>query len=136
MELCDYSKTNMLLSIDLPVSVGVLTQDESVASSINGQCAMAGADNMEVFAGTNGTEEVAGTDDIEQFIQKFAIPGSNLYVFSWLCLVSVIDVALQWKAAQAMSFAQSAQGTSSGGQKKDKDKEGPDDEDDDDGEEI
>jgi hypothetical protein len=65
--------------------VGTLTQDQSVAASITGQCA-----------------------EKDHNSNTPLIPGSNLYVFSWLCLVSVFDIALCWKATQAIAFAQAA----------------------------
>lgn len=34
------------------------------------------------------------------------IPGSNLYFASWCCMLSSMAVALKWKAAQALKFAQ------------------------------
>ena len=71
--------------------VGILTQDGSVAASITGQCA---------YNGENYENPV--------------IPGSNLYVFTWLCLVSSVEIALGWKATQAMSFAQAAKGDATG----------------------
>ena len=71
--------------------VGILTQDGSVAASITGQCA---------YNGENYENPV--------------IPGSNLYVFTWLCLVSSVEIALGWKATQAMSFAQAAKGEATG----------------------
>jgi hypothetical protein len=37
------------------------------------------------------------------------IPGSNLYYGVWVCLLSSIDIALKWKAAQALRFASQSQ---------------------------
>jgi len=37
------------------------------------------------------------------------VPGSNLYFFAWLSLISSINLALRWKEAQAMQFAHAAQ---------------------------
>lgn len=34
------------------------------------------------------------------------IPGSNIYLASWTCLVASIAVAAGWKAASAIKFAQ------------------------------
>ena len=85
-----------------------MTQDGSVAASITGQCA---------YNGGNYDNPV--------------IPGSNLYVFTWLCLVSSVEIALGWKAAQAMSFAQAAKGEVSGRQGKNRIGDDEDIEDDD-----
>lgn len=67
-------------------SVGILTQDSGIAASINGLCAAS-----------------EGTDN------PVIIPGSNLYLFSWFCLIGSLDVSLRWKAAQAMAFAHASQ---------------------------
>ena len=32
-------------------------------------------------------------------------PGSNLYVFSWICLASTVNLVFEWKAEQAIRFA-------------------------------
>lgn len=37
------------------------------------------------------------------------IPGSNLYLASWICLAAALNVTLRWKAAQALQFAHAAQ---------------------------
>jgi hypothetical protein len=90
-------------------SVGILTQDESVAASISGQCESA-------------HDELTTT----------AIPGSNLYVFAWMCLASVLDIALCWKASQAMAFAQAGSGQVTDRQRTNTEGDGEDLEDDDD----
>lgn len=91
------------------VGIGVLTQDEGIAASINGDC------------GTSFETETVN--------ELQSVPGSNLYVFSWLCLVSVIDVSLRWKAARALSFAHASESKPSSAM----DKDGDDDDEDDDG---
>ena len=35
------------------------------------------------------------------------VPGSNLYFACWACMLSSVAVALKWKAAKALKFAQS-----------------------------
>lgn len=37
------------------------------------------------------------------------IPGSNLYFFTWSCLLASLNIMLRWKAAQALQFAHSQQ---------------------------
>lgn len=37
------------------------------------------------------------------------IPGSNLYFCVWGSLLAAVNIALRWKAAQALQFAQTAQ---------------------------
>lgn len=34
------------------------------------------------------------------------IPGSNLYLASWICFFASFNITLRWKAAQAIQFAQ------------------------------
>jgi hypothetical protein len=35
------------------------------------------------------------------------MPGSNLYFACWACMLSSVAIALKWKAAKALKFAQS-----------------------------
>lgn len=35
------------------------------------------------------------------------MPGSNLYFACWACMLSSVAIALRWKAAKALKFAQS-----------------------------
>lgn len=37
---------------------------------------------------------------------KDDVPGSNLYISSWMCLFSSCSITVRWKAAQALQFAQ------------------------------
>jgi hypothetical protein len=37
------------------------------------------------------------------------IPGSNLYVAVWICLLASLNLAFRWKAQQALQFAQAQQ---------------------------
>ena len=94
-------------------SVGILTQDGSVAASISGQC------------GNKVSKEI--------------IPGSNLYAFSWMSLCSVMDIVMCWKSMQAMAFAQTGSGQNSDRLKKNKEGMGEelnDDDDDDEDDEL
>lgn len=44
------------------------------------------------------------------YIEKYeTIPGSNMYIFVWLCLASSLNITFRWKAQQALSFAQAQQ---------------------------
>lgn len=38
------------------------------------------------------------------------IPGSNIYLSSWLCFLSCGNIALKWNSSYAMAFAQAVQG--------------------------
>jgi hypothetical protein len=38
-----------------------------------------------------------------------SIPGSNLYFFTWSCLLASLNIMLRWKAAQALQFANTQQ---------------------------
>lgn len=49
------------------------------------------------------------------------VPGSNLYFFSWFCLMASVSITLRWKAAQALQFAQAAQVRATGANKTDLD---------------
>lgn len=44
------------------------------------------------------------------YIRKIAaVPGSNLYVFVWMCFLSSLNIAFRWKAQQALHFAETQQ---------------------------
>ena len=88
-----------------------MTQDESVAASISGQCLTVDHPSLDA-----------------------AVPGSNLYVFTWMCLVSVLDIALRWKASQAMAFAHASSGQATNRQRTTSEGDGEDLNDDDDDE--
>mmetsp|Transcript_27305 Transcript_27305/g.45478 ORF Transcript_27305/g.45478 Transcript_27305/m.45478 type:complete len:350 (-) Transcript_27305:84-1133(-) len=92
------------------VGVAILTQDGGVAASINGVCHVVVIDESTTLS---------------------IVPGSNIYVFSWFCLVSALDIALRWKAAQAMAFAHASQATkaSSGAQEDENENDDMDDDD-------
>lgn len=54
-------------------------------------------------------------EDSEGVIRKYQvkcndlpgeIPGSNMYYSCWSCMLSSIAIAFQWKASQAVKFAQ------------------------------
>ena len=49
---------------------------------------------------------VTRKNEIECSMLPRQVPGSNLYYASWACMLSSIAIALQWKAAQALSFAE------------------------------
>lgn len=42
-------------------------------------------------------------------VNNSIIPGSNLYVFVWICLLSSVNLVSRWKAQQALQFAQAQQ---------------------------
>uniref|UniRef100_A0A7S4N783 MARVEL domain-containing protein n=1 Tax=Odontella aurita TaxID=265563 RepID=A0A7S4N783_9STRA len=68
----------LLLVLWWIISVAILTQSGGIGATITGK----------------RCEE---SDDI---------PGSNLYMSSWICLFSSCAIAVQWKSAQALQFAQ------------------------------
>jgi hypothetical protein len=70
--------------------VSLVTSDDGIAPSVTGQCAIPVQDSEKILF----------------------VPGSNLYAFSWLAFLSSLHISLQWKAAQALSFAQTAQQSS------------------------
>lgn len=69
--------TAILLNLWWMVGVGVLTKDGGVAATI------------------------AGTD-----CNDSAMLGSNLFLSSWIALLSSLSITIKWKAAQALRFAQ------------------------------
>jgi hypothetical protein len=58
-------------------------------------------------ANGSATTETSTTENATRTIQT--IPGSNLYVAVWICLLASLNLAFRWKAQQALQFAQAAQ---------------------------
>ena len=40
---------------------------------------------------------------------KYEVPGSNLYLSTWISLLSSCAIAFNWKAAKALKFAKAKQ---------------------------
>ncbi|KAG7345309.1 hypothetical protein IV203_032840 [Nitzschia inconspicua] len=92
------------------IGVAILTADGGIAATMEGnQCyrdpTAIEKENCTIIlyltdtSGADSRFEVA----CEQLPRQ--VPGSNLYFACWFCLLSAFNVALRWKAAQAMNFA-------------------------------
>lgn len=101
-------------SLLINYSVATLTQENGIAATMAGSGChpdfdVYSVDNCTVVA----TDEVDGVNVTQSetcdvlFAQD--IPGSNLYFFTWFCLLASVNITLRWKAAQALQFAQAAQ---------------------------
>jgi hypothetical protein len=96
--------------------VAVLTQDEGIAATAGGSgCKL---DDWNLGDVINCTVTVRlmdnGTDTVKsipcrEVIRETTVPGSNLYFCVWGALLAAVNIALRWKAAQALQFAQTAQ---------------------------
>ena len=62
--------------------------------------------NCTVILFTEDSNGVVRKNEVECGMLPRQVPGSNLYYASWACMLSSIAIALQWKAAQALSFAE------------------------------
>ena len=69
---------------------------------------MDGITNCTVVVTMAGNDTNPNVQECMDLVQD-NIPGSNLYLFVWGSLFASINIALQWKAAQALQFAQTAQ---------------------------
>ena len=76
--------TSILLNLWWMIGVGVVTKDGGVAATITGTGCIY-PDNIDATS---------------------CIPGSNLFLSSWIALLSSMAVTIRWKRAQAMRFAQ------------------------------
>jgi hypothetical protein len=63
---------------------------------------------LEITTKVNETYSQVTNQECIDFFRE-AIPGSNLYFCVWGSLLAAINIALRWKAAQALQFAQTAQ---------------------------
>jgi len=63
---------------------------------------------VQVYNVTDATNSTNRTSDVKSCLDflDYEIPGSNLYVFTWLSLASAFHVCFRWKAQQALMFAQ------------------------------
>jgi hypothetical protein len=115
VELC-FSFLSILMWI---TGVAVLTKDDGVAATIMGAgCRGANFfDSNNVDLETSCTLTFLSTNDGEQRVFECSdvvdpssltqyIPGSNLYLAAWICLISSLNITFRWKAAQALQFAQ------------------------------
>lgn len=97
--------------------VAVLTQDDGVAATIMG-VGCRGADWLEsedglidtctiTFITTSGDEEMVPCSTFADLrYSEVYVPGSNLYLATWICLGASLNITFRWKAAQALQFAQ------------------------------
>lgn len=104
-------------------SVAVLTQDNGIAATMAGSGChpdfdIYSVDNCTVVV-IDQTDDGANVTYSQPCDVLFAqdIPGSNIYFFSWFCLLASVNITLRWKAAQALQFAQAAQVRATGGTK-------------------
>lgn len=86
--------------------MAVLTQDDGIAATIVGS-----NPGLDYFPrGANCTAVVQVTEsngEVNTIVNAECdfIPGSNLYLSSWTCLIASITIAARWKAASAIKFA-------------------------------
>lgn len=109
------------------LSVAVLTQSGGIASTMGGTGCnpdfdVYSQDNCTLvventFEDEDGTTTTVTQSESCEAILKEDIPGSNLYFFSWFALLASVNITLRWKAAQALQFAQAAQGRATGANK-------------------
>jgi hypothetical protein len=108
---------SFLLILMWIAGVAILTQNEGVAATIMGDGCL-GLNTLDLHQGSidnctiqfrtdSGEEEVIDcTDAFDLQYTVIYVPGSNLYVATWVCLGSSLNIAFRWKAAQALQFAQ------------------------------
>jgi hypothetical protein len=97
--------------------VAVLTQDEGIAATVGGSgCKLddwnlGDVINCTVIVRRNNTNGTYTEESIpcSKVIRADSVPGSNLYFCVWGALLAAVNIALRWKAAQALQFAQTAQ---------------------------
>jgi hypothetical protein len=99
------------------VGVAVLTQDDGVAATIMG-VGCQGANWLESqgglidtctieFIDTGGDEQMLPCSTfVDLRYSEIYVPGSNLYLATWICLGASLNITFRWKAAQALQFAQ------------------------------
>jgi hypothetical protein len=119
---CIYSP--LICVFFLSFSVAVLTQENGVAATMAGSGChpnfdIYSVDNCTVVVQTQVNGANVTYNESCDVLYAQDIPGSNLYFFSWFCLLASANITLRWKAAQALQFAQAAQvrATTTGGAK-------------------
>jgi hypothetical protein len=111
---------SFLLNLMWIVGVAVLTQDDGVAATIMG-VGCRGANWLEAndglvgesdtctitFRNDGGDEQIFECADIVDLkVAELYVPGSNMYLATWICLGASLNITFRWKAAQALQFAQ------------------------------
>jgi len=112
------------------VGVAIFTDYTGIAATMDGsECKREFMEDYYGYDGANNNDDIITLSDCtvtvyyyatnatnqgEQIISNFTLPchelprdtpGSNLYYSVWICFLSSIDIALKWKAAQALQFA-------------------------------
>lgn len=105
----------LLMVVCWIIGVAIVTQDGGVGATIVG----AGCpgtifdDYYSLEVPGNCTVVVYQNNNYTSFscrqVLVAKVPGSNFYVFSWICLGSALNLCFRWKAQQALQFAQAAQ---------------------------
>jgi hypothetical protein len=108
---------SFLLILMWIVGAAVLTQDDGVAATIMG-VGCHGANWLESQQGLIDTctiEFITASGDEQIYpcatfadlrYSEIYVPGSNLYLATWICLGASLSITFRWKAAQALQFAQ------------------------------
>lgn len=97
------------------VGTALVTQDGGVGATINGStCNEAIFTAVDVADAKNCSFIVILKDNTTEeyscyYVAGQEVPGSNLYLFTWLCLASSIHLCFRWKAQQALQFAQASE---------------------------
>ncbi|KAG7349347.1 hypothetical protein IV203_011944 [Nitzschia inconspicua] len=86
------------------LGLSILTQEGGLAATMSGNQCVRHPGNIVPFE-LNCTIAVNGLVVPCSEIPEL-IPGSNLFVACWCCMLSSVAVAFKWKAAQALKFAQ------------------------------
>lgn len=100
----------MLLILVWIIALAIFTSSDGIAATTSGFDCMPRLQLQ--WGGTDVDARILNCTIIQNGITKpcrFSryMPGSNLYFASWACMLSLIAVALKWKAAKALKFAES-----------------------------
>jgi hypothetical protein len=96
------------------IGVSIITQEGGIGSTLGGS-GCRNIDNqlygIQITELENCTISLVGSDQERLTYNCYdtinrSIPGSNLYFSVWCCLGATLNIALRWKAQQALQFAQ------------------------------
>jgi hypothetical protein len=93
------------------IGLSILTNDGGIAATTDGNVCYedptAGGDqNCTIIVWVEDTSGARTRIEVDCLDLPRQVPGSNLYFACWSCMLSALNIAFRWKAAQAMKFAQ------------------------------
>eukprot|EP00533_Pseudo-nitzschia_delicatissima_P013521 CAMPEP_0197266442 /NCGR_PEP_ID=MMETSP1432-20130617/3007_1 /TAXON_ID=44447 /ORGANISM="Pseudo-nitzschia delicatissima, Strain UNC1205" /LENGTH=290 /DNA_ID=CAMNT_0042731313 /DNA_START=153 /DNA_END=1025 /DNA_ORIENTATION=+ len=90
------------------ISISIFTNHDGIAATVSGfDCIPQLAKGNSLVASIHNCTIIKNGVAEPCRFGRYFMPGSNLYFACWACMLSSVAIALRWKAAKALKFAQS-----------------------------